>query len=33
VVVKSGGEEEEILFKERAELYRWDRDATQWKEH
>lgn len=30
--VKSGEEDEEILFKERAKLYRWDRDATQWKE-
>ncbi|XP_027530809.1 E3 SUMO-protein ligase RanBP2-like isoform X4 [Neopelma chrysocephalum] len=32
VEVKSGEEDEEILFKERAKLYRWDRDATQWKE-
>lgn len=30
--VKSGEEDEEILFKERAKLYRWDRDVTQWKE-
>ncbi|NXH21299.1 RBP2 ligase, partial [Bucco capensis] len=32
VEVKSGEEDEEILFKERAKLYRWDRDALQWKE-
>ncbi|XP_023573281.1 E3 SUMO-protein ligase RanBP2 isoform X3 [Octodon degus] len=32
VEVKSGEEDEEILFKERAKLYRWDRDASQWKE-
>ncbi|NXW54105.1 RBP2 ligase, partial [Eurystomus gularis] len=32
VEVKSGEEDEEILFKERAKLYRWDRDAIQWKE-
>ncbi|KAM6439334.1 ranBP2-like and GRIP domain-containing protein 4 isoform 1-T1 [Rhynochetos jubatus] len=32
VEVKSGEEDEELLFKERAKLYRWDRDATQWKE-
>ncbi|KAM6291370.1 ranBP2-like and GRIP domain-containing protein 4 [Porphyrio hochstetteri] len=32
VEVISGEEDEEILFKERAKLYRWDRDATQWKE-
>ncbi|NWH23811.1 RBP2 ligase, partial [Grus americana] len=32
VEVKSGEEDEEILFKERAKLYRWDRGATQWKE-
>ncbi|XP_077029479.1 E3 SUMO-protein ligase RanBP2 isoform X2 [Agelaius phoeniceus] len=32
VEVKSGEEDEEILFKERAKLYRWDRDVTQWKE-
>ncbi|XP_075381223.1 ranBP2-like and GRIP domain-containing protein 4 isoform X4 [Mycteria americana] len=32
VEVKSGEEDEEILFKERAKLYRWDRDAVQWKE-
>lgn len=29
---KSGEEDEEILFKERAKLYRWDRDLSQWKE-
>ncbi|XP_045139919.1 E3 SUMO-protein ligase RanBP2 [Echinops telfairi] len=32
VEVKSGEEDEEILFKERAKLYRWDRDVVQWKE-
>ncbi|XP_075056368.1 ranBP2-like and GRIP domain-containing protein 4 isoform X2 [Mixophyes fleayi] len=32
VEVKSGEEDEEILFKERAKLYRWDREANQWKE-
>lgn len=32
VETKSGEEDEEILFKERAKLYRWDRDAGQWKE-
>ncbi|XP_053311054.1 ranBP2-like and GRIP domain-containing protein 4 [Spea bombifrons] len=32
VEVKSGEEEEEILFKERAKLYRWDRNVSQWKE-
>ncbi|KAM4795942.1 ranBP2-like and GRIP domain-containing protein 3 [Rhinophrynus dorsalis] len=32
VEVKSGEEDEEILFKERAKLYRWDRDVGQWKE-
>ncbi|XP_055970618.1 E3 SUMO-protein ligase RanBP2-like isoform X2 [Sorex fumeus] len=32
VEVKSGEEDEEILFKERAKLYRWDRDVSQWKE-
>ncbi|XP_058934559.1 E3 SUMO-protein ligase RanBP2 isoform X1 [Kogia breviceps] len=32
VEVKSGEEDEEILFKERAKLYRWDREASQWKE-
>ncbi|XP_064413670.1 E3 SUMO-protein ligase RanBP2 isoform X3 [Latimeria chalumnae] len=32
VEVKSGEEDEEILFKERAKLYRWDRDLSQWKE-
>ncbi|XP_073701305.1 E3 SUMO-protein ligase RanBP2 isoform X1 [Garra rufa] len=32
VEVKSGEEDEEILFKERAKLYRWDRDLNQWKE-
>ncbi|MEE6470252.1 hypothetical protein FKM82_008905 [Ascaphus truei] len=32
VEVKSGEEDEDILFKERAKLYRWDRDVNQWKE-
>ncbi|XP_041127455.1 E3 SUMO-protein ligase RanBP2-like isoform X6 [Polyodon spathula] len=32
VEVKSGEEDEEILFKERTKLYRWDRDVSQWKE-
>ncbi|XP_074210589.1 ranBP2-like and GRIP domain-containing protein 4 isoform X1 [Camelus bactrianus] len=32
VEVKSGEEDEEILFKERAKLYRWDREVSQWKE-
>ncbi|KAE8625397.1 hypothetical protein XENTR_v10006259 [Xenopus tropicalis] len=32
VEVKSGEEDEEILFKERAKLYRWDRAVNQWKE-
>ncbi|XP_073446595.1 E3 SUMO-protein ligase RanBP2-like isoform X1 [Dendrobates tinctorius] len=32
VEVKSGEEDEEILFKERIKLYRWDRDVNQWKE-
>ncbi|GAB1295127.1 E3 SUMO-protein ligase RanBP2 [Apodemus speciosus] len=32
VEVKSGEEEEEVLFKERAKLYRWDRAVSQWKE-
>ncbi|XP_056412000.1 ranBP2-like and GRIP domain-containing protein 4 [Hyla sarda] len=32
VDVKSGEEDEEILFKERVKLYRWDRDINQWKE-
>ncbi|KAM9343217.1 E3 SUMO-protein ligase RanBP2 isoform 2-T2 [Pholidichthys leucotaenia] len=32
VDTKSGEEDEEILFKERAKLYRWDRDLSQWKE-
>ncbi|KAK2896315.1 hypothetical protein Q8A67_010803 [Cirrhinus molitorella] len=32
VEVRSGEEDEEILFKERAKLYRWDRDLNQWKE-
>ncbi|XP_065746695.1 ranBP2-like and GRIP domain-containing protein 4 isoform X2 [Phocoena phocoena] len=32
VEVKSGEEDEEIVFKERAKLYRWDREASQWKE-
>ncbi|XP_074551049.1 E3 SUMO-protein ligase RanBP2 isoform X1 [Halichoeres trimaculatus] len=32
VETKSGEEDEEILFKERTKLYRWDRDLGQWKE-
>ncbi|XP_026563146.1 ranBP2-like and GRIP domain-containing protein 4 isoform X1 [Pseudonaja textilis] len=32
VEVKSGEEDEEIIFKERAKLYRWDREVNQWKE-
>ncbi|XP_053733056.1 E3 SUMO-protein ligase RanBP2 isoform X1 [Synchiropus splendidus] len=32
VQTKSGEEDEEILFKERAKLYRWDRALSQWKE-
>ncbi|XP_072542547.1 E3 SUMO-protein ligase RanBP2 isoform X1 [Salminus brasiliensis] len=32
VEVKSGEEDEEIFFKERTKLYRWDRDLNQWKE-
>ncbi|KAG7503302.1 E3 SUMO-protein ligase 2-like isoform X2 [Solea senegalensis] len=32
VETKSGEEDEEILFKERAKLFRWDRDLGQWKE-
>lgn len=32
VETKSGEEDEEILFKERGKLYRWDRDIGQWKE-
>ncbi|KAG9271314.1 E3 SUMO-protein ligase RanBP2-like isoform X2 [Astyanax mexicanus] len=32
VEVKSGEEDEEIIFKERTKLYRWDRDLNQWKE-
>ncbi|XP_062861729.1 E3 SUMO-protein ligase RanBP2 isoform X1 [Trichomycterus rosablanca] len=32
VEVKSGEEDEEILFKERTKLFRWDRDINQWKE-
>ncbi|XP_041115173.1 E3 SUMO-protein ligase RanBP2-like isoform X2 [Polyodon spathula] len=32
VEIKSGEEDEEILFKERTKLYRWDRDVSQWKE-
>ncbi|XP_060785155.1 E3 SUMO-protein ligase RanBP2 [Neoarius graeffei] len=32
VEVKSGEEDEEILFKQRAKLYRWDRGLGQWKE-
>ncbi len=30
--MKSGEEDEEILFKERAKLYRWDRELIQWNE-
>ncbi|XP_065149178.1 E3 SUMO-protein ligase RanBP2 isoform X11 [Paramisgurnus dabryanus] len=32
VEVKSGEEDEEILFKGRTKLFRWDRDLGQWKE-
>ncbi|XP_039187765.1 E3 SUMO-protein ligase RanBP2 isoform X2 [Crotalus tigris] len=32
VEVKSGEEDEDIIFKERAKLYRWDREVNQWKE-
>ncbi|XP_056088571.1 RANBP2-like and GRIP domain-containing protein 8 isoform X4 [Rhinichthys klamathensis goyatoka] len=32
VEVKSGEEDEDILFKERTKLYRWDRELNQWKE-
>uniref|UniRef100_A0A8K9XMR7 E3 SUMO-protein ligase RanBP2 n=1 Tax=Oncorhynchus mykiss TaxID=8022 RepID=A0A8K9XMR7_ONCMY len=32
VETKSGEEDEEILFKERTKLYRWERDLGQWKE-
>ncbi|XP_066542548.1 E3 SUMO-protein ligase RanBP2 isoform X1 [Hoplias malabaricus] len=32
VEVKSGEEDEEIIFKERTKLYRWDRNLNQWKE-
>ncbi|XP_073672620.1 E3 SUMO-protein ligase RanBP2-like [Garra rufa] len=32
VKVRSGEEDEEILFKERAKLYRWDHEINQWKE-
>ncbi|XP_016336402.1 E3 SUMO-protein ligase RanBP2-like, partial [Sinocyclocheilus anshuiensis] len=32
VEVRSGEEDEEILFRERAKLYRWDRKLNQWKE-
>ncbi|KAF5892096.1 E3 SUMO-protein ligase RanBP2-like isoform X1, partial [Clarias magur] len=32
VEVKSGEEDEVILFKQRAKLFRWDRDLDQWKE-
>ncbi|XP_068602799.1 E3 SUMO-protein ligase RanBP2-like [Brachionichthys hirsutus] len=32
VETKSGEEDEEILFKERTKLYRWDRGLSQWKE-
>ncbi|CAK6975445.1 E3 SUMO-protein ligase RanBP2-like [Scomber scombrus] len=31
IETKSGEEDEEILFKERAKLYRWDQDLGQWK--
>ncbi|XP_050994554.1 E3 SUMO-protein ligase RanBP2 isoform X2 [Labeo rohita] len=30
--VRSGEEDEEIQFKERAKLYHWDRELNQWKE-
>ncbi|XP_070979842.1 E3 SUMO-protein ligase RanBP2-like isoform X2 [Oncorhynchus clarkii lewisi] len=32
VETKSGEEDEEILFKERTKLYRWERDLGHWKE-
>ncbi|XP_043926927.1 E3 SUMO-protein ligase RanBP2-like [Protopterus annectens] len=32
VEVRSGEEDEEIIFKERAKLYRWDRESSSWKE-
>ncbi|XP_067842272.1 E3 SUMO-protein ligase RanBP2 isoform X2 [Heptranchias perlo] len=32
VETKSGEEDEEVIFKERCKLYRWDRDTSQWKE-
>lgn len=32
VQTKSGEEDEEILFKERTKLFRWDREINQWKE-
>ncbi|KAM9500124.1 E3 SUMO-protein ligase RanBP2-like isoform 2-T2 [Clarias gariepinus] len=32
VKIKSGEEDEEILFKQRAKLFRWDCDMCQWKE-
>lgn len=32
VETKSGEEDEEILFKERTKLFRWDREINQWKE-
>ncbi|XP_053352928.1 RANBP2-like and GRIP domain-containing protein 5/6 isoform X1 [Clarias gariepinus] len=32
VEVKSGEEDEEVLFKQRTKLFRWDRDLDQWKE-
>uniref|UniRef100_A0A673JSY8 RanBD1 domain-containing protein n=1 Tax=Sinocyclocheilus rhinocerous TaxID=307959 RepID=A0A673JSY8_9TELE len=32
VEVRSGEENEEILFKERTKLYHWDRKLNQWKE-
>jgi len=32
VSVESGEEEEEVVFKMRAKLFRWDMDSKQWKE-
>ncbi|XP_076018006.1 E3 SUMO-protein ligase RanBP2 isoform X1 [Genypterus blacodes] len=32
VETKSGEEDEEILFKERTKMYRWDPELSQWKE-
>jgi len=32
VSVESGEEEEDVIFKMRAKLFRWDKDLTQWKE-